>query len=494
MSLYVTITVMVSIQNSKKLVDTVKKQKDEIKKLKKIRKYGIVWEENESVQNATICKPVFKNIQTKNIKHDDSRHTNMLIEGDNYHALSVLSRTYNEKIDVIYIDPPYNRNGDFMYTDMISNKSDSYKHSAWLTFMKSRLMLARQLLTDDGIIFISIDHKEMATLKLLCDTHVFGENNFLACVTWRSLHTIKNNARHFSQSTEFILVYAKDKTKIGKLRQPSDKTAQYPFDANDGKGAYGLGELSARNKNTKYEFYFDKWNVTWTPSVGSYPRYSKSTLKKMYMNDEIVYRKNWKAPQAKRYLSRVQEGIPPSTFWDGLDVGFNKNGTSELAEILTRDAFTSPKPVSLVKRCLEIGFYGKKNGVVLDFMAGSGTTGHALLEMNADDGGSRTFILCTNNENHICSDVCYPRLKKVMRGYKFSGKNRKKLLEKKLSYTSISTGKIYQEIEDMKRNNMNEYDAFEVSIKNETIRLLGVTDINGRKNGLGGNLKYFKIT
>jgi adenine-specific DNA-methyltransferase len=395
----------------------------EIKRLKKGKKFGLLWEDKpEDV--AELCKtklPVLVDVEDKAIPDDSNKPTNILIEGDNYHALSVLNYTHKGKIDVIYIDPPYNTgNRDFRYNDKIVDIEDSYRHSKWVSFIYKRLRLARQLLKETGLIFISIDDNELAQLKLLCDTDIFGENNFLACVTWRQLHTVKNNARYFSKSTEYILVYAKNIGRLDKLRQPADKRADYKLNDKDGKGPYKLDPLSARNKNIEYEFSFKKWNLRWKAPLGSYPRYSKETLKKMYEEDEIVYKRGWKEPKAKRYLNKVQEGIPPSSFWDGSEVGFNSNATSELANILSRDAFLSPKPKSLIRRCLEIAVDKSKNSVVLDFMAGSGTTGHAVLELNKKDTGRRQFILCTDNENNICSDVCYPRIKKVIRGYKDS--------------------------------------------------------------------------
>lgn len=336
----------------------------EILKLKKSSKYGITWDIEHSKEkfekDSQGNLPILKEVKGRGIKKDNDGVQHILIEGDNYHSLSVLNYTHAGAIDVVYIDPPYNRGGDFRYNDRIVDSEDSYRHSKWLSFMSKRLNLVRPLLKKDGLIFISIDANELAQLKLLCDRYIFGEGNFLACITWRQLHTVKNSAKYFSHSTEYILVYAKNKKNIKKLRQPSDKSSDYPYDDNDGKGPYKLDPLHARNKNTEYEFFFEKWSIDWKAPTGSYPRYSQNTLKKMLEENEVVFKKSWNEPKAKRFLNRVQVGVPPSTFWDGKEVGFNSNATTELAEILTRDAFVSPKPVSLIKRCLEIGFYEKK--------------------------------------------------------------------------------------------------------------------------------------
>ena len=165
----------------------------------------------------------------------------ILIEGDNYHSLSVLNYTHKGKIDLIYLDPPYNTgNKDFRYNDKYVDDEDTYRHSKWISFMSSRLKLTKSLLNQNGLIFISIDHNELAQLKLLLDTEIFGERNFVACITWKQLHTVKNSARYFSNSTEYVLVYAKNLASIKQIRQPLEKGDNYPYDDNDGKGKYEL--------------------------------------------------------------------------------------------------------------------------------------------------------------------------------------------------------------------------------------------------------------
>lgn len=309
---------------------------------------------------------------------------NLIIKGNNLLALHSLKQQFQNKIKLIYIDPPYNTGNDsFGY-------NDNFNHSTWLTFMKNRLEAARGLLKENGVIFISCDDNEQAHLKILMD-EIFGRENFLSIITWRQLHTIKNSAKYFSKSTEFIITYARKLETIPFLRQKANKGRDYAHNDNDGKGRYKLDPLSARNKNKEYQFLFKKWNLKWTAPKGSYPRYSKETLQRMYDNNEIVYKEGWKDPKAKRYLANVKEGVPPSTFWDGKDVGFNSSATSETANILSRDAFLSPKPASLIKRIIEIG--ANKNSLILDFFAGSGTTAQAVLELNKEDGGNRKFIL-----------------------------------------------------------------------------------------------------
>ena len=402
----------------------------EIKRLKKRKKYGLVWEDKPE-EVIDMCKeklPIVKEVKDKEIITDKNKPVNLLIEGDNYHALSVLNYTHEKKIDIIYIDPPYNKGNvnvrDFIYNDNIVDTEDPYRHSKWLSFMEKRLILTKNLLKNTGVIFISIEDTEMARLKLLMD-EIFTEKNFLAVLIWRGMHTVRNSSKDFNKNTEYILCYTRSKTALIEsgnkdtyLRVYKDKSAKYPFDDHDGKGSYKLDPLYARNYYKPYTFTF-KNGIVWSAPRGNYPRYSIETLKEMEKRLEIVF--NGKEPRAKRYLKNVQEGVPPSTLLDNELVGFNKDGTIQLLDIFNnKKVFDQPKPVNLIKYLLSIKNkkFDYKRAIILDFMAGSGTTGHAVLELNKEDGGNRQFILCTNNENNICTDVCYPRIKKVIEGYK----------------------------------------------------------------------------
>jgi adenine-specific DNA-methyltransferase len=402
----------------------------EIKRVKKRKKYGLVWED-KTEEVVEMCKeklPVVKEVKNKEIITDKNKPVNLLIEGDNYHALSVLNYTHEKKIDVIYIDPPYNKGNvnvrDFIYNDNIVDTEDPYRHSKWLSFMEKRLILAKNLLKNTGVIFISIEDTEMARLKLLMD-EIFTEKNFLAVLIWRGMHTVRNSSKDFNKNTEYILCYTRSKTALIEsgnkntyLRVYKDKSAKYPFDDHDGKGSYKLDPLYARNYYKPYTFTF-KNGIVWSAPRGNYPRYSIETLKEMEKRLEIAF--NGKEPRAKRYLKNVQEGVPPSTLLDNELVGFNKDGTIQLLDIFNnKKVFDQPKPVNLIKYLLSIKNkkFDYKRAIILDFMAGSGTTGHAVLELNKEDGENRQFIFCTNNENNICTDVCYPRIKKVIEGYK----------------------------------------------------------------------------
>lgn len=218
------------------------------------------------------------------IKRDETGtiKENLIIKGNNLLALHSLKQQFQGKVKLIYIDPPYNTENDSF------NYNDNFNHSTWLTFMKNRLEVAKKLLRNDGVIFISCNDNEQAYLKILGD-EVFGRENSLSVISWRQLHTVKNSAKHFSKSIEFIVTYAKNIQYLPSLRQTKNKQGDYALDDNDGRGKYKLDPLSARNQNTEYTFYFEQWDIEWSAPKGSYPRYSKETLERMYKNNEIIY-------------------------------------------------------------------------------------------------------------------------------------------------------------------------------------------------------------
>ncbi len=409
-------------------VEQLQKEIERLKKeLKKRKKYGLVWEDKpEDV--VEMCKeklPVLKEVKNKEIITGKNKPVNLLIEGDNYHALSVLNYTHAKKVDVIYIDPPYNTgNKDFIFNDRYVDKEDAYRHSKWLSFMEKRLKLAKNLLKDTGVIFISIDDNEVAQLKLLMDhPDLFGENNFVADFVWNSTKSITNPAL-VAVSHTYTLVYAKNKSiydlkyrrnfKLppileGFSNPDNDPRGPWKADPFEAGGVRPNQNYPIKNPNTGEIFYPNKGNC-WKNDLDKF--------KELLKDNRIVFGRDGKGrPQRKRFLWEAKErGLTPNTWWD--DVGTTTNGTMELKNILGDKLFNNPKPVSLIKKILILTTANNKNAIVLDFMAGSGTTGHAVLALNKEDEGNRKFIICTNNENNICTDVCYPRVKKVIEGYK----------------------------------------------------------------------------
>ncbi len=401
----------------------VRELEEELRHLRNSKKYGLVWDsEREPEQVVVDCQkklPILKEIKERKILGDDTWDSDLLIEGDNYHALQVLSYTHRESIDLIYIDPPYNTwNNDFIYNDKIVDTEDTYKHSKWLNFMEKRLRLAYDLLKEDGLIFISIDDNEQAQLKLLCD-EIFGENNFVSNIIWNSRKSVSNDAI-VSLNHNHTLVYTNDIYLLQKRKNDfrlKIDTLKFANPDNDINGPWCADPFDAPNirPNLTYEIINPNTGKIFLPPKWRCWRTTKDDYLQ-YLNEwRIIFWKNWQSkPQLKRYLKDVEEWWRVTkSIWD--DIWTTTNWTKELEKILWEKKFTNPKPISLLNRILELSTYN--NSIILDFFAGSWTTWHSVLEMNKEDRGNRKFILCTNNENNICEEVTYERIKRVSQWY-----------------------------------------------------------------------------
>lgn len=387
------------------------------------KKYGLVWEEKpEDVEERLRDElPILREVKDRAIISDAPDAPNhVLIEGDNLEALTALSYTHEGRIDVIYIDPPYNTgNKDFVYNDQYVDSEDSYRHSKWLSFMNKRLKIAKRLLSDRGVIFISIDDNEQAQLKLLCD-EVFTGNNFLAQIIWERAYSPVNLKKHFSESHDYIVCYAKsiENALCNGLPRTTDANERYSNPDNDPRGPWKAGDLSV-GPAVESNIYTIK-----TPSGRSVrpPSGYSWRLSEEVFNDYVADNRIWfgpngtNVPAIKRFLSDVKQGITPMTVWKYAEVGHSQDATKEVKDIFKGEArFTYPKSMRLIKRI--IGLYGNNSSTILDFFAGSGTTLHATMQLNAEDGGHRQCILVTNNENGICENVTYERNKRVIHGY-----------------------------------------------------------------------------
>ena len=343
----------------------------------------------------------------------------ILIEGDNLHALTALSFTHEGMIDVIYIDPPYNTgNKDFKYNDSYVDREDSYRHSKWLSFMHKRLRIAKHLLNDKGVIFISVDDNEHAQLKMLCD-QIFTEDNFIDNIIWEKNYAPRNDSKYFSAAHDFIVVYKKGNWER-KLEERGEKAnAMYRYNDNDNRGLYRTGDVLVKTFNASSVFPVINPNTgkEYWPAQGSCWRYSKETFTRMIEENRIYWGKNGKgAPQTKRYLNEVKQGTVPQTIWKYSDVGHTQDGKNELKDFeLTNRTFETPKPSKLIKKIINYNL--NSSCKILDFFAGSGTTLHATMQLNAEDSGNRQCILVTNNENKICEEVTYERNRRVIQGY-----------------------------------------------------------------------------
>lgn len=370
--------------------------------------------------------------QSKNF--DDTE--NMVIRGDNIEALKLLMQNYEGKVKMIYIDPPYNTASEnFIYKDNFRQTDEQLindldmqdeaidflqtmygtrTHSGWLSFMYPRLKLARDLLTDDGVIFISIDDNEQANLKLICD-EIFGEESFVANIIWEKKYSPANDSRKISPTHDFILAYAKNVSnwKMGLFERTAEMDARYKNSDNDPRGDWKAGGLSAKtySKNYDYEITTPSRRVVSPPSGKSWS-VSKEKFNKMLGDNRIYFGvSNNSKPQIKQFLSEVQSGLVPKSIWFKEDVGHNQISTQELEKLFSVKVFDNPKPVTLVEKMLRVGNVFSDN-IVLDFFAGSGTTGEAVMRLNADDGGNRKFILVQLDEkiskktNHAAHNFC----------------------------------------------------------------------------------------
>ena len=353
----------------------------------------------------------------------DSELWHTLIEADNYHALQLLVYLYGGKVDCIYIDPPYNTGArDWKYNNDYVDSNDSYRHSKWCSFVFQRLFLAKSLLSDSGLIFISIDDNEYANLRLICDA-IFGESNFVATCVWQKIHSIKNDAKYLSVNHDYVLIYAKqiEKIHINLLGRTDEMNARYKNPDNDPRGPWQSGDLVANEMRTNgnYDVVGPTGKIFNVPE-GKHWVYSEENMRELLADNRIWFGKNGTSfPRKKRFLSEVQSGRTPDTWWRNEDVGHNQEGARDLKKILGTVALNNPKPVRLISRVLQIA--SKKDSIILDFFAGSGTTAQAVMEMNKTDGGCRRFILCTNNESNICDEVTYPRVKTVITGKRIDG-------------------------------------------------------------------------
>ncbi|RDV35232.1 site-specific DNA-methyltransferase [Lysinibacillus capsici] len=343
---------------------------------------------------------------------------NLYIEGDNLEVLKLLQKSYNGKIKMIYIDPPYNTGKDFVYKDNFKDGVQNYLeqtgqvdaegnvlstntesngrfHTDWLNMIYSRIKLARNLLSNDGAIFISIDDNEITNLMKICD-EIFGENNFLANIVWQKKYAATNDAKGFSTTHDYILVYQKSNDfNRNLLPRTEEQNKPYKNNDNDGKGLWRSDNLLVKSfsKSGVYPIVNPNTGVEYLPPEGSCWRASKETMEIWLNENRIYFGKDGKgAPQLKRYLNEVQQGRVPITWWNFEEVGHNDEANKEVTALFNKKTpFDTPKPTRLIKRILQIASY--KDSIILDFFSGSATTAHATMQLNAEDGGNRKFIM-----------------------------------------------------------------------------------------------------
>lgn len=386
------------------------------------KKYGLVFEEHREEIDEVLDTHTPVLTEDKGLFIDNGGQMNFLIEGDNLASLKLLEKTHKGKIDLIYIDPPYNTGSpDFKYDDTIVAKEDSFRHSKWLSFIKSRLQIAHKLLSDNGIIFISIDENEQAQLKLLCD-EIFSAENHIETIIWKNKYGAGAKTVGFISVHEYILCYSKK--PISDLTSELDKEGQAAYKKTDEKFEIRGGYLTQPLMTTSLA---DRPNLMYDIEYNGdiiHPRkqwvWGKERLEAAIRNNEVEFNKQKDGTysvRAKKYLfdenGNIRRGKPLSI----LNGPFTQDGTQEIRNIFgSEDVFKFSKPSELIKYFIafEINGMSSKNAVILDFFAGSGTTAQAVLAQNKKDNGNRRFILCTNNENNICREVTYERVKRVI--------------------------------------------------------------------------------
>lgn len=382
-------------------------------------RYDFTWVgKRAALQEA--AKPIRKTLRPCPEESVDWENTkNLYIEGDNLEVLKLLQNSYMGKVKMIYIDPPYNTGNDFVYQDDFHQTKQDYDlfsgdvteegerlvkntesngrfHSDWCSMIYSRLMVARTLLSDDGVIFISIDDNEQKNMKSLCD-EVFGEMNFLAQVVWERAYSPINLMKHFSPSHDYVLVYAKnpDSTICNGIPRSQEANDRYSNPDNDPRGVWKPSDLSvgpAVQENI-YPITCPSGRVVEPPAGRSWSL-SRNAFRERLQDNRIWFGPDGNSvPSMKRFLSELRKtGITPMTIWKYEEVGHSQDATQKLAKMFDgKKYFDYPKPVGLIKRCLAL--YSAKNSIILDFFSGSGTTAHSLFELNQDDGGNRQFIL-----------------------------------------------------------------------------------------------------
>ncbi len=417
------------------------------------KKYGLIWEEHEERVDKELETqiPTFEEVKDKEIISNPNDKFNFLLEGDNLHSLYLLEKTHIGKIDLIYIDPPYNTgNNDFTYGDELLSKEDEFKHSKWLSFMEKRLNIAKQLLKDTGAIFVSIDDNELFGLKLLMDD-IFGELNYQATITYVRKTSGKQDSTNFAKSTEYILVYSKTGRWIcNKLEADERVTNRYNKIDLNGK-AYrevdlrktGTGDSREDRPAMFYPFYYNESTKDFIVLNTENNEYKKNGYIEIFpiKSDGSEGRWRWGYETARNNLDLLIPKIMPKykdekkytvyekdyidkkeemrtvkehTSWDRKE--FNSdNAITDFTKLgFSNKDFSFPKSVELIKHIIKLST--NEDSLILDFFAGSGTTAQAVEEYNDEFGGNRHFILCTNNENSICDEVTYKRLTKVNYG------------------------------------------------------------------------------
>lgn len=441
---------------------------------------------------------------------------NLIIHGDNLEALKALLPTHAGKVDCIFIDPPYNTgNEGWCYNDNVRSplmqewlknsanpvdKEDLERHDKWLCMMWPRIHLLRDLLTENGSIWVTLDENEFYRARAIFD-EVFGEKNYISTLIWQKKYAPSNDAKYFSENHDFIMCYAKN--KIGNLRQNGwvrnllertvKQNGKYKYDSEDGKGLWRSDNLSVKTYSEGYDYPIINPNTgeSYNPPQGRCWATNKSQMK-IWIKETRVYfgQKEDGAPQLKRYLSEVQQGVVPLTIWLHDDVGHTDEARKRLKEIFGDEKlpFDNPKPAQLIEKILKIAT--NENSIVLDSFAGSGTTAHAVLSANKKDNGHRKFILveCEDYADRLTAE----RIRRVIKGYQFSGTQKEQLLSEKITWSVFNKkySQLMEKVEAIEAEHADNFDKIKKEIKDGVLTVTGEQKIIDKALGIGGSFVY----
>ena len=484
----------------------------QLKKTENNKSYGLVWEtQKEEIEiNFNSKLSVLESVKEKEIKNGATDKQNIIIEGDNLHSLEVLCFTHKSKIDFIFIDPPYNTGNDtWKYNNKFVNDDDTFKHSKFCSFMYQRLQLAKQLLSPDGVLCLTIDNYEVHNVKHLLE-EIFKDKEIIMTVTEHNYRGRSKN--NFALTHEY---------SIWVVRKNKDVITKSSFLSEDIKRNLRRTGTDARREDVPTMFYgievdkntLDILSVTdAVPQGENLPKSSNANshivfpvrpdgeeMRWYYGRDRVIKESKEGTVYAKKIKNKIEihylQKASPSrrkSVWRGTKFDSSTHGTELLTSIIGENDFPFPKSVYSVIESIQAAT-AKKDAIILDFFAGSGTTGHAVLELNRMDGGERKFILCTNNENKIAEKITWERIKNVINGYESKKNKKTQLFEQEITLSDIKNNKkLLSRVEEIKKLNPH-YDSYEESLNFESYILWGIERGGKKIKGLGGNLKYFKI-
>ncbi len=435
---------------------------------------------------------------------------NLIIHGDNLHALKALLPKYAGKVDCIFIDPPYNTgNEGWCYNDNVnapmirewfdSNPigiDDGLRHDKWCAMMWPRIRLLHELLSDEGCFWMTIDDNEVQHARMILD-EIFGLDNFVAQCIWQKVFSPKNSAQFFSEDHDYILVYAKNKDiwRPNLLSRTDEMERRYSNPDNDPRGPWTSGDLSARNYYGEgtYPITTPSGRVIDGPPRGTYWRVSEKKFREMDKDGRIWWGEDGNnQPRFKRYLSEVRSGRVPQTLWRYDEVGHTQDAKKEVISILdfesTDDVFITPKPLGVLSRIMDLAT--TPNSIVLDSFAGSATTAHAVLEANSRDKGSRRFILVEMED--YADRLTAERVRRVINGYEFKGTHRVELLRERLNWRVLAKSDelLVHKVDAIESLHGHEYDRIKKEVKDGELIVKGEKIVDERAAGLDGTFTY----